>query len=153
VLRAGNKVNVIPGVATVELDGRTLPGQSADSLISEIRAVIGNDFEVEILESEEPVVTSCETAEFEVLCATIRDHDPRGVPVPWLIPGFTDDKFYAALGARCYGFAPLKLPEGMSFTSMFHGHDERVPVDGYRWGVRTYVDAVARLAFTADRGA
>ncbi|HEY8516833.1 MAG TPA: M20/M25/M40 family metallo-hydrolase [Candidatus Binatia bacterium] len=147
VVRAGNKTNVIPGVATVELDGRTLPGQTLEDLLREVRAVIGEEFEVEILESLEPVVTSSDTPEFEILCSTLRDHDPDGIPVPWLIPGFTDDKFWAALGARCYGFAPLKLPEGISFQTMFHGHDERVPVDGYRWGIRTYVDAVGRLAY------
>src|SRR5690606_27645957 len=110
VVRAGNKTNVIPGVATVELDGRTLPGQTLEDLLREVRAVIGEEFEVEILESLEPVVTSSDTLEFEILCSTLRDHDPDGIPVPWLIPGFTDDKFWAALGARCYGFAPLKLP-------------------------------------------
>jgi acetylornithine deacetylase/succinyl-diaminopimelate desuccinylase-like protein len=147
VVRAGNKTNVIPGVATVELDGRTLPGQTPDDLLREVRAVVGEDFEVEVLESLDPVVTSCDTPEYDTLCAVLREHDPDGVPVPWLIPGFTDDKFYATLGARCYGFMPLKLPDGMSFQTMFHGHDERVPVDGYRWGVRAYVDAVGRLAF------
>jgi len=147
VVRAGNKTNVIPGVATVELDGRTLPGQTLEDLVREVRAVVGDEFEVEILENLDPVVTSCDTPEYETLCATIRAHDPEGIPVPWLIPGFTDDKFYAALGARCYGFMPLKLPEGMNFQSMFHGHDERVPVEGYRWGIRAYVDGVGRLAY------
>ncbi|MEW6273081.1 MAG: M20/M25/M40 family metallo-hydrolase [Thermodesulfobacteriota bacterium] len=147
VVRAGNKTNVIPGVATVELDGRTLPGQTLDDLLREVRAVVGDDFEVEILESLDPVVTSCDTPEFDLLCSTLRAHDPDAVPVPWLIPGFTDDKFWAALGARCYGYMPLKLPDGMSFQAMFHGHDERVPVDGYRWGIRAYVDAVGRLAY------
>jgi acetylornithine deacetylase/succinyl-diaminopimelate desuccinylase-like protein len=147
VVRAGSKTNVIPGIATVELDGRTLPGQTLEDLVAEVRAVVGQEFEVEILENLDPVVTSCDTPEYETLCATIRAHDPDGVPVPWIIPGFTDDKFYAALGARCYGFAPLRLPEGMKFDTMFHGHDERVPVEGYRWGVGTYVDGVGRLAF------
>jgi acetylornithine deacetylase/succinyl-diaminopimelate desuccinylase-like protein len=147
VLRAGSKTNVIPGVATLELDGRTLPGQSLEDLLREVRAVIGDAFEVEVLENLDPVVTSCDTPEYETLCATLRAHDPEAVPVPWLIPGFTDDKFFAALGARCYGFMPLQLPEGMSFQDMFHGHDERVPVAGYRWGVRAYVDGVRRLAF------
>lgn len=150
VVRAGSKTNVIPGVATLELDGRTLPGQSSDDLIREVRAVIGDAFEVEIIESLEPVVTSSDTPEYRTLCETLKAHDPDAVPVPWIIPGFTDDKFYTALGARCYGFTPLRLPEGMNFQAMFHGHDERVPVDGYRWGVRVYVDAVQRLAIARD---
>lgn len=146
VVRAGHKTNVIPGIATVELDGRTVPGQTCEDLIRELRSVLGEDIEVDILEDLEPVTTSSDTPEYAALCATLRDHDPAGVPVPWLIPGFTDAKFYARLGARCYGFMPVKLPPGMSFTTMFHGHDERVPVDGYRWGVRVYLDAVGRLA-------
>ncbi len=150
VLRAGSKTNVIPGTARVELDGRTLPGQTSEGLIREVRAVIGDDFEVDVLEEHEPTASSSDTSEFATLCATIRTHDPEGAPVPWLIPGFTDDKFYARLGARCYGFYPLQLPPGMSFMTMFHGHDERVPVDGYRWGVRVYLDAVGRLAFAAE---
>jgi acetylornithine deacetylase/succinyl-diaminopimelate desuccinylase-like protein len=150
VLRAGNKTNVIPGIATVELDGRTVPGQTSASLVREIRAVVGDDFEVEILEDLDPVATSCDTPEYRVLCDVLRRHDPTGVPVPWLIPGFTDAKFYARLGTKCYGFMPLMLPEGMSFTTMFHGHDERVPVDGYRWGLRVHLDAVARLALDLE---
>lgn len=147
VIRAGSKTNVIPGVAMVELDGRTVPGQSAEDLIREVRAVVGDEIDIDVIEDQEPVVTSCDTPEYETLVATLKTHDPEGVPVPWLIPGFTDDKFYAALGARCYGFAPLRLPPGMSFASMFHGANERVPVEGYRWGVRTFLDAVGRLAF------
>ena len=150
VLRAGHKTNVIPGIATVELDGRTVPGQTSASLVREIRAVVGDDFEVEILEDLDPVATSCDTPEYRVLCDVLRRHDPTGVPVPWLIPGFTDAKFYARLGTKCYGFMPLMLPEGMSFTTMFHGHDERVPVDGYRWGLRVHLDAVARLALDLE---
>lgn len=146
VIRAGHKTNVIPGVATVEIDGRTVPGQSSESLVREVRAVIGDGFEVEILEDLDPVATSADTPDYATLCDVIRAHDPGANPVPWLIPGFTDAKFWARLGARCYGFMPLRLPEGISFTAMFHGHDERVPVDGYRWGIRAYLDAVGRLA-------
>src|SRR5581483_4842209 len=146
VLRAGAKTNVIPGVATVEVDGRTLPGQTGTDFIRELRAVVGEEVEIDVLEDLEPVATSSDTPEFETLCRTLRDHDPAGVPVPWLIPGFTDAKAYSRLGMRCYGFVPMRLPDGMSFAAMFHGHDERVPVAGYRWGVRVYLDAVGRLA-------
>lgn len=149
VVRAGHKTNVIPGVATVEVDGRTVPGQTSASLVNEVRALIGDGFEVEILEDLDPVTTSCDTAEYATLCDVLRRHDPGAHPVPWLIPGFTDAKFWAKLGARCYGFMPLRLPEDMNFTTMFHGHDERVPLDGYRWGVRAYLDAVGRLALEA----
>jgi len=150
VIRSGHKTNVIPGVATVELDGRTVPGQSSADLVREVRSLVGEDFEVEILEDLDPVTTSCDTPEYRLLCDVLRRHDPTGIPVPWLIPGFTDAKFYARLGTRCYGFMPLMLPEGLSFASMFHGHDERVPVDGYRWGLRVHLDAVARLALDPE---
>jgi len=56
--------------------------------------------------------------------------------VPYLMSGGTDAKSFSLLGIRCFGFAPLRLPPDLDFMSLFHGIDERVPVDALRFGVR-----------------
>jgi acetylornithine deacetylase/succinyl-diaminopimelate desuccinylase-like protein len=149
VLRAGAKVNVIPGRASVDIDGRTLPGQSEAAFLSELRSVLaegalGTAPSIEVLRSLPPVEAPSATPMFDRLAATLRRHDPTGIPLPYLIPGFTDAKAYARLGTLCYGFSPVRFDpaHAISFTAMYHGHDERVPVDGLRWGLRILHDAV-----------
>ena len=142
VLRGGNKTNVIPAEATCEIDGRILPGQTESSFLGELRDAIGRDLEFEILKSAPPVVTSEKTPLFETLCRTLLRHDPEALPVPYLMPGFTDAKSWSRLGTKCYGFVPLKLDAGVRFGDLFHGDDERVPLDGFRWGVKVLYEAV-----------
>jgi len=144
VLRAGSKVNVIPGRASVDLDGRTLPGQSESAFLEELRQALGGDPELEVLRSLPPVEATSRTPLFDRLAATLRLHDPAGQPLPYLIPGFTDAKAYVRLGTTCYGFSPVKFDptHEVNFTKMYHGHDERVPVDGLKWGLRVLYDAV-----------
>lgn len=151
VLRAGTKINVIPGRATVELDGRTLPGQDAQSLVAELRHLVGTDAKIEVLSEHPPLETSEKTPMFDALAATIREHDPLGIPIPFMIPGFTDAKAYAKLGSVCYGFSPVKFDptHDVSFSRMYHGHDERVPVDGLKWGLRVLFDAVTGFSKSA----
>jgi acetylornithine deacetylase/succinyl-diaminopimelate desuccinylase-like protein len=145
VVRAGNKVNVIPGRASVDLDGRTLPGQTEEGFLEELRAVLGADAKLEVLRAMPPIETTHETPLFEHLARTLAAHDPGAHPVPYMIPGFTDSKAYSRLGTKCYGFSPVRFPNDPSvvFTRMYHGDDERVPADGLRWGVRVLYDAVA----------
>ncbi len=145
VLRAGSKVNVIPGRASVELDGRTLPGQSESAFLEELREALGGDPTLEVLRSLPPVEATSATPLFDHLAATVRRHDPTGHPLPYLIPGFTDAKAYARLGTTCYGFAPVKFDptHEVNFAQMYHGHDERVPIGGLKWGLRVLFDAVS----------
>jgi acetylornithine deacetylase/succinyl-diaminopimelate desuccinylase-like protein len=147
VVRAGNKVNVIPGRAHVDVDGRTLPGQSEPDFLAELRDALGGEPQLEVLRSLPPVEASPDTPLFQHLAAAVRKHDPTGHPLPWLIPGFTDAKGYARLGTTCYGFAPVRFdPTGSpSFAAMYHGHDERVPVAGLAWGLTLLHEAVARF--------
>lgn len=147
VLRAGSKVNVIPGRAQVDVDGRTLPGQSEPAFLAELREVMGGDPDLEVLRSLPAVEASPDTPLYRQLEATLRKHDPTGVPLPWLIPGFTDAKGYARLGTTCYGFAPVRFDptHTLSFSAMYHGHDERVPVEGLGWGLGVLHDAIARF--------
>jgi acetylornithine deacetylase/succinyl-diaminopimelate desuccinylase-like protein len=145
VLSAGSKVNVIPSRATVDLDGRTLPGQSEPAFLAELRDALGGDPQLEVLRRMPSVEAPVDTPLFDHLVRTLHRHDPTGHPLPYLIPGFTDAKAYARMGTICYGFSPVRFDPtaDLSFAKMYHGDDERVPVDGLSWGVRVLFDAVA----------
>lgn len=144
VVRAGSKTNVIPGSASVEIDGRTLPGQTEESFLAELRELLGKEAKLEVVESAPPVLASPETELYRVLERTVKANDPTGHPLPFMIPGFTDAKAYDRLGTKCYGFSPVRFDptHDVSFTRMFHGLDERVPVDGLKWGLKVLFEAV-----------
>jgi acetylornithine deacetylase/succinyl-diaminopimelate desuccinylase-like protein len=146
VVRAGAKTNVIPGVAEFEIDGRTLPGQTDEDLIRELRAVLGEGVELEIMKSAPPIVTEPVASPlWDVIVRQVESREAGARVVPYLIPGFTDAKYFTQMGARWYGFVPIKIEKGsgIRFADMFHGHDERVPVAGLAWGVEV-LDAVVR---------
>jgi acetylornithine deacetylase/succinyl-diaminopimelate desuccinylase-like protein len=146
VVRAGAKTNVIPGVAEFEIDGRTLPGQTDEDLLRELRAVLGPEVELQIMKSAPPVVTEpVESPLFAIIKREVESREPGAQVVPYLIPGFTDAKYFTRTGARWYGFSPVKIEKGsgIRFADMFHGHDERVPVAGLAWGVEV-LDSVVR---------
>ncbi|MBI2893262.1 MAG: M20/M25/M40 family metallo-hydrolase [Deltaproteobacteria bacterium] len=144
ILRAGEKTNVIPGEATCEIDGRTLPGQTAEDLVRELREIVGPEIVLEVAKSVPATQTTIDTPMFQMLGEAVRRHDPVGIPIPYLIPGFTDAASWSRLGTHCYGFSPLKLEEdsGVVFAKLFHGDDERVPIAGFRWGVEVLYDLV-----------
>ncbi len=146
VARAGNKTNVIPGEATLEIDGRLIPGQTDEDFLRELRAVLGDDVELEVMKSAPPTVTEpVESPLFESIRRQINAREPDAVVVPYMIPGFTDGKYFSQLGARWYGFAPIKIEKGsgIRFADMFHGNDERIPIAGLHWGTEV-LDAVVR---------
>lgn len=142
ILRAGYKDNVIPGEASLVLDGRTLPGEDTESFIAELRSIVGPEPQFEILKSGPPVEASVKTPLYELIAKRTEAADPGAEIIPWMIPGATDSKFYARLGAVCYGFAPVKLEPHTMFGSLYHGNDERLPVEGFFWGLRLYADVV-----------
>jgi len=146
IVRAGNKINVIPGLAEFEIDGRTLPGQTDADLLRELRAVLGPDVELEVIDSEPPTMTEpIASPLYDVIKRQVEAREPGAVVVPYMIPGFTDGKFFTRMGARWYGFSPVKIERGsgIRFADMFHGHDERVPIAGLAWGTEV-LDAVVR---------
>ena len=148
VLRGGGKTNVIPGFAEAWVDGRSLPGQTSADLIREIKEVIGHDIAIDVERDMPPVEIDPQSPLWDTMVATLKKHDPEGVPVPYLAPGFTDAKSWSRLGTRSYGFMPVRFPDdGTKFADLFHGHDERIPVEGLRWGVAVLYDVVR--AFTS----
>jgi acetylornithine deacetylase/succinyl-diaminopimelate desuccinylase-like protein len=145
ILKAGLKINQVPGAASVQIDGRLLPGQSGQDLIDEIRTLIGDGYSYHIDREMPASVTDTTDPIAEQIDAVLRRHDDKALPIQNLLPGFTDAKAYTELGMKCWGFSPLKLPPGVAFSAMFHGHNERVPIDGVRWGLAVLMDLVSEL--------
>ena len=134
VLSAGYKVNVIPGVASALVDTRVLPG-TEDALLAEIDRIIGPGVRREFVQRQQAVQAPVDTPWFDAMAAALRANDPEGVVVPFCMGGGTDAKAFARLGIDCFGFAPLFIPDGHDHKLMAHGVDERVPVEGLRFGV------------------
>jgi acetylornithine deacetylase/succinyl-diaminopimelate desuccinylase-like protein len=145
ILRAGYKDNVIPGEASVVLDGRTLPGEDPESFMAQLRAIVGPEPTFELIKTAPPAETSPDTPLYELIKKTVEAADPGARAIPWMIPGATDNKFYSKLGAACYGFMPVKLEPHMPFGSLFHGNDERMPIDGFFWGLKVYCEVVLKF--------
>lgn len=135
VVSGGYKVNVVPQTATAEVDGRFLPGYEQEFL-DEMDVLLGPDVRRELTLHHPAVETTFDGALAAAMETAVRSEDPAGRVVPYCLSGGTDAKSFARLGIRCFGFAPLRLPPDLDFAGMFHGVDERVPLDGLRFGVR-----------------
>jgi acetylornithine deacetylase/succinyl-diaminopimelate desuccinylase-like protein len=135
MLEAGYKANVIPGSAEATIDARFLPGQQ-EEMLRTLDELIGPGVTRETIVSDIAVETSFDGALIDAMVAALKAEDPIAVPLPYLMSGGTDAKSFSLLGMRCFGFSPLLLPPDLNFAALFHGIDERVPVEGLQFGVR-----------------
>ena len=135
MLEAGYKANVIPQTASAVVDGRFLPGFEAE-LVSTIKELAGPDIEIELLVHDIALEVEFAGPLVDAMRNAIIAEDPEGIPVPYVMSGGTDNKALSDLGIIGYGFAPLRLPEDVDFFPMFHGIDERIPLEGLAFGVR-----------------
>ncbi len=135
MLDAGYKQNVIPGEAHAYLDGRFLPG-GEDEFMAEIARLVGPEVAVEIVQRQIALETGFDGDLVAAMTAAILAEDPDGRVVPYCMSGGTDAKAFSELGIRGFGFSPLRLPPDLDFMGLFHGIDERVPIDGLHFGVR-----------------
>ncbi len=151
VVHGGVKFNVIPGLATLEIDVRRLPGTTEEDTDARIRQLLGPELsavtDVELLIGTDAVVADHQDPEglYPILEAVVRDHDPDGVPLPAMAPFSTDAKHLLDLGVPTFGFSPLRQPPGETYLDRYHGVDERVSIDGLRWGLPVLYDAVRRF--------
>jgi len=136
MLEAGYKANVIPGSASAVVDGRFLPGFESE-LEETLRELTGTDAQIEVLVRDKALEVDFEGPLVQAMCDAILAEDPDGVPVPYLMSGGTDNKALSDLGIIGYGYSPVRLPDNLDFFALFHGVDERIPVDGLIFGVRT----------------
>ncbi|MQA05804.1 MAG: M20/M25/M40 family metallo-hydrolase [Streptosporangiales bacterium] len=134
-LDAGYKINVIPGRATAEVDGRFLPGHE-DDFFATIDELLGSKVKRELIHHDIALETSFDGHLVETMIAALQAEDPAARAVPYCLSGGTDNKTFEPMGLRGFGFVPLRLPPELDFAAMFHGVDERVPADALTFGVR-----------------
>ncbi len=133
MLKAGYKANVIPATAEAVVDCRVLPGREA-AFEAEVDELIGPDVTREWIRDLSAYETSFDGDLVEAMNDAVLAVDPDGRTVPYMLAGGTDAKAFARIGIRCFGFSPLRLPPELDFASLFHGVDERVPIDALKFG-------------------
>ena len=137
MLGAGYKVNVIPSEATAHLDGRFLPGYE-DEFFATLDSLLGPGVEREFVSHQRPWESPVDSELMGAITRSILSEDPAARVAPFLLSAGTDGKHFGRLGIRTYGFAPLKLPKDLDFGALFHGVDERVPVESLEFGARVF---------------
>jgi acetylornithine deacetylase/succinyl-diaminopimelate desuccinylase-like protein len=135
MLKAGYKANLIPATAEAVIDCRVLPGRLA-AFEREVDELIGPDVTREWIVDLPAYETSFDGELLDAMNNALLAADPDARTVPYMLSGGTDAKHFATLGIRCFGFAPLKLPPDLDFAALFHGVDERVPVDALTFGAQ-----------------
>jgi acetylornithine deacetylase/succinyl-diaminopimelate desuccinylase-like protein len=144
MLQASDKINVIPSQVSLGLDGRLVPGGTPEQMLAELHALLGEDIDLEVVEAE-PGPAEADMGLFDLLAGVLREADPMGIPIPYVLTGVTDARFFARLGIQTYGFVPLQLPEDFNFVSTVHAADERVPAAALDFGSRAIYSALQRF--------
>jgi acetylornithine deacetylase/succinyl-diaminopimelate desuccinylase-like protein len=135
MLQAGYKHNVIPGEAVASIDGRVLPGYEHE-FEETIRQIVGDAIAIESVTEDIALEAPFDTVTVDLMASVLRAEDPGARAVPYMISGGTDAKAFSGIGIECYGFSPLQMPADLDYWRLFHGVDERVPVEGLQFGVR-----------------
>lgn len=146
IVRGGEKSNVIPSEIVVELDGRMLPGFKQDDMLRELRHLAGPDVEFEAIYPPDPGPSDTpDMGLFATLADSLRESDPGGIPMPYLLAAVTDARFFARIGIQTYGFLPMRLPTGWNFTQLIHAADERIPVEAVAFGADAIFTVLQRF--------
>jgi acetylornithine deacetylase/succinyl-diaminopimelate desuccinylase-like protein len=149
IVHAGVKYNVIPGEAVIEIDCRVLPGTTEAAMQATVIERLGPKLaavaDVSLVIAADPVVAPTEGGLYPILAQAILDHDPEGLPLPVMVPFATDAKHLVDLGVPTYGFSPLRQDPAETYLDRYHGVDERVSLEGLRWGLPVLYDAVRRF--------
>jgi acetylornithine deacetylase/succinyl-diaminopimelate desuccinylase-like protein len=143
IVRGGDTINVIPSEISLELDGRLLPGFKPEDMLSELRRLIGDDIELEVLRYDSGPAEP-DMCFFDTLANILREADPGALPVPMLMPGVTDGRFFSQLGIQTYGFTPMNLPRGLELLQKAHAADECIPVEALDFGTNAIYQALQR---------
>lgn len=146
VIRAGDKTNVIPGEATVQLDIRILPGVTPDDVHAYLRQALGDLLEHIDIEGDwfgESTISPIDTPLYDALGTAVRRAYPGAQLLPMLGIGGTDGRFYRRRGVPAYGFGVLSERwDYGTFRRLFHGHNERIDLASIDLTVHALDDVV-----------
>ncbi len=140
MVRGGSKINVVPSEVVLQMDGRLLPGFTPADMLSELEDLVGDLAEIKVIRYDENLWRT-DMGLFDMLGGILQSLDPEGVPVPLMMMGCTDARFFSSLGIQSYGFTPMNLPPDFDFLRYVHAADERIPLESLRFGA----DAVYEL--------
>ena len=144
MLSASQQLNVIPSEVHLGLDGRLLPGFTPEDMLKELRQILGDQVELEVVQFD-PGPAEPDMGLFDRLADILRQADPGSVPVPLLLSGVTDARFFSRLGIQTYGYLPMRLPQDFNFSSTIHAADERIPVEALDFGAQAIYQALQRF--------
>lgn len=145
ILHGSAKINVIPSEISLELDGRLLPGFKPEDMVNELRPIVGKDVELEVVQFD-PGPSEPDMGMFDMLSQILREADPDGIPIPLLLSGVTDGRFFSKLGIQTYGYLPMTLPEDFNFSATIHAANERVPAAAVEFGANAIFKALERFS-------
>jgi len=144
MVRGGESITVIPSQIELKLDGRLLPGQTADDMIRELGRLLGEEVELAVIRYD-PGPTEPDMGLFGTLADVRREADPEAIPLPMLLAGATDARFFSTLGIQTYGFLPMQLPADFDFARTIHAADERIPLEAVDFGARAIYEVLGRF--------
>jgi acetylornithine deacetylase/succinyl-diaminopimelate desuccinylase-like protein len=146
IVQGGMQINVIPSEIVLQMDGRLLPGFGPEEFMAELRQLLGDEVELEVIRHD-PSLAEPDMGLFDTLAGILREADPGGTPMPMLLAAVTDGRHFARLGIQTYGFTPMNLPAGFDFKQVVHAADERIPVEALDFGTNAIYKALQRFGY------
>ena len=140
-LAGSNKTNVIPGVATAEIDVRLLPDQDTTEFLKTLEAVAGDTAVhfTHLANTKAPLESPINTDLFHAIERAAHEREPSAFVTTPMETAATDRPTYRKLGITTYGFNPFRIPRAETQRGM-HGNDERLSVENVGYGVHFYYD-------------
>jgi len=145
IVQGGTQFNVIPSEVVVDLDTRILPGISPEEMFSELKDIIDDDVQLELIRHD-PGPSEPNMDLFDTLANILRESDPEAIPIPYLSAPITDARFFSQLGIQTYGFLPMNMPVDFNFSKYIHAADERIPVDAVNFGANAIYKLIQRYS-------
>jgi acetylornithine deacetylase/succinyl-diaminopimelate desuccinylase-like protein len=146
-----SNTNVLPAVATADVDLRIRPDDDATAILAEVKRILApHQLELEILESAPPVpATKTDGEIYRRMVAFLEREEPGSVAAPMIQQGFSDGRHFRARGIPVYGFLPLKV----NYYDLYgiHGVDEKIRADFFDEGVRRMTRLLSELAGRGER--